>query len=276
MLKTSIVLAAVMASVASAIATGATTPQLQGTKPGTEDWCRANNRSNDRETHSEVREFIVPASGATVAVDAAPNGGISVEGQVRSDIQVRACVSATAATAEQARALVQRVEVIATANRVAAEGPQNLAQREGWHVSYRLAVPNRTSMSLQTSNGGISLSDLDGQIDFATVNGGVTLNRLAGHVRGRTTNGGVTVDLDGATWNGEGLEVETQNGGVRMSIPADYSARLETATSNGGLNSDFPVANQGRNVRSIETQLGSGGPLIKVRTQNGGVNIRRK
>ncbi len=240
------------------------------------DWCTDSNYGDDHAKHNEVRDFTVAASGAKINVDAAPNGGIKVEGQGRSDVQVQACVSATADSDEQARALAQRVEVVATAERVSASGPQNLGRRESWSVSYRLGVPNRTSLSLRTTNGGIALTDVDGEIDFRTVNGGVSLIRVAGNVRGRTSNGGVTVDLEGSTWRGDGLEVETENGGVTMAIPANYSARLETGTVNGRMNIDFPVTVQGRRARNIDTQLGSGGPLIKVRTSNGGVNIRQK
>ncbi|HJR61807.1 MAG TPA: DUF4097 family beta strand repeat-containing protein [Vicinamibacterales bacterium] len=240
------------------------------------EWCSESSYGDDRARHNEVRNFAVPASGATINVDASPNGGIRVEGESRGDVQVQACVSATAEGEAQARALAQRVEVVATAEKVSANGPENLNRREGWSVSFRLTVPNRTSLSLRTTNGGISLTDVDGEIDFRTVNGGVSLTRIAGNVRGRTSNGGVTVDLDGSTWNGQGLEVETQNGGVTLAIPANYSARLETGTVNGRMNVDFPVTVQGRIGRTIDTQLGSGGPLIKVRTSNGGVNVRRK
>jgi hypothetical protein len=275
MMRNSFVLAAALALAATPITPSAVTSQRPSQQQAG-DWCSANNHSDDRESHAEIREFAVPAAGATMTVDAAPNGGIRVEGQARADVQVRACVTATGSTVEQARALAQRVEVVATADRVSAEGPQSLGRPESWHVSYRLAVPNRTSLSLRTSNGGISLSDVEGQIEFRTVNGGVSLTRVAGNVRGRTSNGGVDVDLDGSTWNGDGLDVETQNGGVRMSIPASYSARLETGTVNGRMNIDFPVTTQGRIGRHIEAQLGSGGPLIRVRTSNGGVHIRRK
>jgi len=242
-----------------------------------DDWCR-NTNNGERARHNEVREFSVPAAGATLTVDASPNGGIKVDGEARADIIGQACVNATAATDEQAQALAQRVEIVATADRVSATGPaqQQLSEREGWSVSYRLTVPAKTSMSLTTINGGISIADVDGEIAFRTSNGGVKLTRLAGNVRGRTTNGGVDVDLDGTTWNGQGLDVETQNGGVRMSIPANYSAQLETGTVNGGLNIEFPVAVHGRMTRQIQTQLGNGGALIKVRTSNGGVNIRKK
>lgn len=276
MMRNSLVLASALTIAATAITPAAVTPGIQRPSQVTSDWCSDTNSGDDRARHNEVREFVVPAAGATLTVDASPNGGIRVDGQARQDVQVRACVHATAETAEQAKALAQRVEVVGTVDRVSAQGPQNLDRRESWSVSYRLEVPNRTSLSLNTTNGGISLSDVDGQIDFRTVNGGVSLTRVAGNVKGRTNNGGIDVDLDGSTWNGDGLEVETTNGGVRMSIPANYSARLETGTVNGRMNIEFPVTAQGRIDRSIETQLGSGGPLIRVRTSNGGVHIRRK
>lgn len=240
------------------------------------DWCSDSNFGDDRARHNEIREFTLPAAGMKLNVDASPNGGIKVEGQARADIQGQACVSANANTPEQARAIAQRVEIVATAERVTATGPQRLGDREGWSASFRLVVPTRTSMTLRTVNGGISMTDVDGEIDFRTVNGGVSLSRIAGNVRGRTSNGGVTVNLEGPTWHGDGLDVETENGGVTMAIPADYSARLETGTVNGRLNVDFPVTVQGRIGRDIQTQLGGGGPLIKVRTSNGGVNIKRK
>lgn len=276
MKTTSFIIAAVMAGATTAVTLGAVKPAVQGTSAGTNDWCSNTSYSSDRETYSEVREFTVPAIGSPLTVDAAPNGGIRVAGEARGDIHVSACVSATGETVDEARALAQRVDVAATVDRVAAEGPRNLGRRENWHVSYRIAVPNRTSLSLASSNGGIEISDVDGQIAFRTVNGGVKLTRLAGNVHGRTSNGGVNVDLDGTTWNGDGLDVETNNGGVSMSIPSNYSARLETGTVNGRMNIDFPVTVQGKIGRSIETQLGHGGPLLRVRTSNGGVNIRQK
>ena len=119
---------------------------------------------------------------------------------------------------------------------------------------------------------------VEGQIEFTTTNGGVRLTNVNGDVRGRTTNGGVDIELDGATWQGEGLDVQTSNGGVRISVPEHYSARLEASTTNGGLNSDFPVMTRGlgRRPREIEATLGGGGAPIRVRTSNGGVKISKR
>jgi hypothetical protein len=60
---------------------------------------------------------------------------------------------------------------------------------------------------------------------------------------------------------------------VNLSMPRNYSARLETGTVNGSMNIDFPITLQGSIGRRITTQLGSGGPPIRALTTNGGVRI---
>ena len=55
-----------------------------------------------------------------------------------------------------------------------------------------------------------------------------------------------------------------------------YNARLETGTVNGGMTVDFPVTVRGRIGRRVETQLGSGGPLVRAITTNGGVKISER
>jgi DUF4097 and DUF4098 domain-containing protein YvlB len=113
-------------------------------------------------------------------------------------------------------------------------------------------------------------------VEFKTVNGGVRIDRAAGSLRGRTTNGGVDVSLEGGAWEGEGLDVETTNGGVRVTLPSAYNARLVTGTVNGGLEVDFPVTVQGRISRRLDVTLGRGGPTVRATTTNGGVVIRSR
>ena len=240
------------------------------------DWCADENWGNDREGFCEVREYTVPASGGTLTVDASPNGGISVEGSSRGDILVSARVVATAATEDEARAIAARVQVVATAARVDAEGPRNLGRREGWHVSYRLSVPTPTPLSLRTTNGGITVDAVNSRVDLKTTNGGIKLSRMAGDVEGRTTNGGIDVDLEGNSWQGGGLDLETTNGGVRVMIPPQYNAHLETGTTNGSVRVDFPITIQGTIGRSFSTDLGTGGATLRVTTSNGGVRIVKK
>jgi hypothetical protein len=272
---TKCVFPAIFATTLSAAALPAAVPLFEQSGAQS-DWCRNDRRSNnDRETVCEVRQFVVTAAG-TMEVNAEPNGGIEVEGGPRTDTLVLAKVVAQAETAQRAQQIASAVNVSAQPHNVSAEGPTGLGRREGWSVSYRLTVPPVSSLALKTTNGGISIRDVDGQIEFKTVNGGVRLVNLAGDVKGRTSNGGIDVDLDGPSWRGEGLDVETSNGGVTLRIPEHYSAHLETGTVNGGMNVDFPVTVQGRIDRQISANLGSGGAPIRVRTHNGGVRVSKK
>ena len=262
-------------ALAVALASLAGYAPLSAQQVPSQDWCKEERWSNDRYGVCEVRQYTL-MPGATVAVDAAPNGGIQVNGGPRGDVLVEAKVIATAESEARAREIASSVRVDATSAKVSAEGPSGLGRREGWSVSYRLSVPTQTSLSLRSTNGGISISDVEGQIEFRTVNGGVKLMNLAGDVSGRTSNGGVDVDLNGATWVGAGLNVETSNGGVRLRIPEQYSAHLEVGTVNGGFDIDFPLTVQGRVDREISATIGAGGPLIRVRTNNGGLKVTKK
>jgi hypothetical protein len=241
-----------------------------------DDWCGQQSWGDDRDGVCEIQEFTVPATGATLTVDATPNGGIAVEGTARGDVLVRARIVATARTKEEAHAIASRVQVTATADSVRADGPRGLTDRESWSVSYRIDAPAATPLSLKSTNGGLTIAGMNSRVEFRTVNGGVKLRSLAGNVSGRTTNGGIDVDLDGTTWSGDGLDVETSNGGVKMSIPAGYNAHLETGTVNGHISLDFPVSVQGEIRKSVSTDLGYGGPSLRVRTSNGGVKIQKK
>lgn len=250
-------------------------PALAQRPAQNDDWCRTENWNDRRATFCEVRDVTVPAAGV-LTVDAEPNGGIDVTGTTRGDVLVRAKVTAQAETMERAQQIARAVTVNATASNVSAAGPSGLGRREQWQVSYRLSVPTVSSLSLKTTNGGIAIRDVDGAVEFRTVNGGVKLANMAGDVKGRTSNGGVDVDLDGPSWRGAGLNVETSNGGVHLRIPSQYSAQLETGTVNGGFNIDFPLTVQGRIDREVNATIGSGGAPIRVRTHNGGVKVSRK
>jgi DUF4097 and DUF4098 domain-containing protein YvlB len=240
-----------------------------------DDWCRNERENSDRATVCEVREFTVPATAGILTVTGT-NGGIAVEGESRGDVRIRAKVVAHADTDARAKEIAAGIRLDPSLDQVEAIGPGSSRNREGWSVSYRLAVPRAFNMALRTTNGGISIRDVEGKLDFKTTNGGVTLSALDGEVKGETTNGGVAIDLDGTAWSGEGLDVATTNGGVKVSIPEGYSAKVEASTNNGGLRIDYPGVTQSRRSRVVSTQLGSGGAPIRVRTSNGGIRLTRK
>lgn len=256
------------------------TVQAQGRR---DDRDRSNASSQDdcgqgwndrRHHHCEVRESSLPGVNP-IDIDAGRNGGIRIRGWDRADVHVRARIQASADSEAAARSLAAGVRIDTTGNSVRAEGPARTGDNESWSVSLEIDVPRAAMLALHAVNGGISISGFRGTATFETTNGGVKLGDVAGDIRGKTTNGGVNVDLNGDHWDGAGLDVETRNGGVHLSVPANYSATLEAGTVNGRVSIDFPITVQGTLSRRLTTTLGSGGAKLRVVTTNGGVSIRR-
>ena len=237
------------------------------------DDCRRGRWGGDDERACDVREVTFPARGR-LTVDGGQNGGITVLGWDRDEIRVVSRLQASARRGSDASALLDEIRIV-TGSEVRATGPRT-RDGETWGVSFTVYVPRRTDLSLDTHNGGIRISDVDGAMRFRAVNGGVSLADVGGDVRGETQNGGLQVALAGSRWRGTGLDVRTQNGGVQLSLPERYDADLETGTVNGRFDIDIPITVRGRIDRTIRTQLGAGGPLVRVMTQNGGVSVRRR
>jgi DUF4097 and DUF4098 domain-containing protein YvlB len=223
----------------------------------------------------EIKEQVLPATGGVINVDGRKNGGISVKGWERNELLVRARIQAAAKTEAEARELAGQLRIQTAGGQIKADGPAGRDDSR-WSVSYEIFVPFQSDLVLQTYNGGISITDVRGRMEFEALNGGVSLKRLAGQVRGSTTNGGLSVELSGDRWDGEGMDIKTTNGGVSISVPENYSAHLETSTVNGGLKVGFPVTVQGRINKEISVDLGSGGSTVRVLTTNGGVSIHRR
>lgn len=239
--------------------------------------CRDYNNSDDdsRARHCEVKEQMLAATGGTLDVDGRRNGGISVKGWERNEVLLRYRIQTQAATQAEADSLAAQVRVTTAGGQIRAEGPEQQGNAH-WSVGYEIFVPRQSNLSLRTHNGGISISDVRGRVNFEAQNGGVSLQRLGGHVTGQTTNGGLAVELSGSNWDGEGLNVKTTNGGLSVSVPDNYSAHLEAGTINGGFVVSPSIAEVTRGTKQLSLNLGSGGTNLRIHTTNGGVSIKRR
>jgi len=240
------------------------------------DRCRNGDWGDDSRSHyCEIRDTGFKAGG-DITVDPGGNGAIRVTGWDRDSVAVTAKVQTQAETDADARALAQQVRIVTSGGTIRADGPAT-GHRESWSVSFDVAVPRRTDLTARTVNGPISVDGVTGKMDLTAVNGPVHLEAVGGDVHVRTTNGPLVVTLEGAKWDGTGLDSETHNGPVVLTIPAVYAAHLETGTVNGPMSIDFPITVQGRfGSRNIETDIGGGGPTIRAVTTNGPVTVRRR
>jgi len=156
-----------------------------------------------------------------------------------------------------------------------------------------LAIPSAPDGARITTGGGpIRVGSSAGNLYVSTGGGRIDVGPAAGSVTASTGAGDVSIELQGAS--GHSVKVSSGTGNVTLLVPAGLDAilDLETAyTENLGhktrIISDFPVQvtespdwdrSQGTPRKFVRTRqsVGRGGAVIRVRTVNGDVIIRRK
>jgi hypothetical protein len=264
----------VLLSLASALPTAdAQRSSLTDTDARWLESCQNNWSGNrDRGRACEVRVVPVRLTGKSIEVDGRQNGGIQVEGWDGDSVRVTARMQANADDDATAQRLLKEVTIVSDGRGVRTDGPSS-HEDEGWSVSYVVQVPRRFDLSLEALNGGLRVSRVTGKMDLRTTNGSVALSEVGGDVHARTQNGSLRVELNGARWDGSGLDAETQNGSVRLSVPEHYAAQLETGTVNGRIDTEIPLTLQGHISRRFSVPLNGGGPTIRALTTNGTVVI---
>lgn len=239
------------------------------------DQCR-NQRWSSRDDGDRFCDVRTTTLGAlrAVSVDGRENGAVAVRGWDGNEVRVSARIQTHASSEAAARELAGRVRVLTDGGTVRAEGP---ARERGawWSVSYEVMVPHRMDVNVDTHNGPIAVQDVAGRMTLRADNGPLSLSRVGGAVNARVQNGPISVVLAGDRWNGEGLDAESVNGPVQLSIPRDYSARLEVGTTWGPVQLDIPLNEGYRGGRHVTTTLGSGGAPVRVVTTNGPLVVRR-
>ncbi len=247
-----------------------------------ENWLENCRRGGDRDRDHRGRfceeRTMSWRGGSEVAVDAGPNGGVSVVGWDRDSVLVTVRVAARADSDDEARQLAGRVRVERRNGVLSADGPES-GRSASWWVSYVVYAPRRQDLRLTTVNGPLEVDDVTGRLQLDVVNGPLSLENVGGDVRARAQNGPLSVRLTGTRWEGAGLDASTVNGPLTLSVPEGYNAELETGTINGPLQIDFPITVQGNigvgRRRHLTTRLGTGGATIRAVTSNGPAVIRR-
>ena len=137
------------------------------------------NANRDRVRTCEVRETSLGPSGS-LDIEPGHNGGIAVKGWSQNHVLVRSRLEAWAESDAEARALASQVRVETAGGRIRAIGPDSdrFQDRDRhWAVSLEIFAPWNTDLRLNSHNGGITVSDMRGRIEFQSNNGGVRMAR---------------------------------------------------------------------------------------------------
>ena len=203
----------------------------------TDDPC-TESRDSDRGRACEVRDSRLPAPVGPLTVDASPNGGIRVEAWDQADVLVRAVVQTYGDDDAEAKALLPHASRSPRPARgSAAEGPERSdgSRRGGWSVSFRIWAPRQHGAGADAPGTAASRCTACTASRASPPRTAASRStRSADTSSAARATAASTCASRGARWEGDGLDVETTNGGVSMAIPSGYSAALETGTVNGG------------------------------------------
>jgi beta-lactamase regulating signal transducer with metallopeptidase domain/DUF4097 and DUF4098 domain-containing protein YvlB len=147
---------------------------------------------------------------------------------------------------------------------------------------------------VHTGGGEISIGSSRGLIDVSTGGGDIDLSNMGGDAQVSTGAGDVTIQIVNVDGTEHSVAVYSGKGRVVLEVPANLDARLdlETAYTDNSqgrtrINSDFSLSETETQqwddrfgtprkfVRGSAT-LGSGRGLIRVRTVNGDIVVRRR
>jgi beta-lactamase regulating signal transducer with metallopeptidase domain len=147
---------------------------------------------------------------------------------------------------------------------------------------------------VHTGGGRISIGESRGLLDVSTGGGDIELMKMGGDAVVSTGAGDVTIQVVNVDGTEHSISVYSGKGSVVLELPSNLNARLELEaayTDNSSrrtrIESDFPVApsesqewddrfgTPRKFVRGTAT-LGGGRGLIRVRTVNGDIVVRRR
>jgi DUF4097 and DUF4098 domain-containing protein YvlB len=211
------------------------------------------------------------------------NGDVQIKVWDRAAVQVDAVKKAY----RKDRLAEATIEVNATEENIRIkteypDEPQNFRSGQGRYdnpatVDYTLTVPRKAMLeSVELINGSIDIDGVEGNVKASSINGRLNARGLTGEARLSTINGPLN-----ATFNqldeSKAISLGSVNGNVTLVIPSNANASVRAGTVHGGISSDFALkVKDGEYVgHSMDGQIGTGGPKIKLGNVNGGIRVSR-
>lgn len=158
-------------------------------------------------------------------------------------------------------------------------------------VTLLARVPRQANLSLSTVNDGeIIVSNIVGNLALSNVNGPITARDISGSVIAESVNAAIDVNFAGLD-DVNASSFETINGNISVGIPATAGAQLNLDSGQGEITSDFDVQvvptegtiqrdedGSGTAIRIenvIVAKINGGGPVLRLKSLNGDMHIRR-
>jgi len=133
-------------------------------------------------------------------------------------------------------------------------------------------------VTLQSGDGSIQARDLAGDVNVQTGDGSITLDGKFSALRARSGDGSVRVHAAPGATAASDWDISTGDGSVTLELPEGFNAELDAHTGDGHVEvHDLTLSNVTGEIRrnTVKGRLGSGGSVVRVRTGDGSIRLRR-
>ncbi len=218
------------------------------------------------------------------------NGKIELTSWDKSSVEIFAEIKVKANSRREAERILDKVEILIdrSSDRLSIE-PDYPKQHRGdgfWDwvfgseskpvVNFTIKVPKQSDLNLRSTNGHLSVDDIEGEAILKTTNGGIEAEYMNGSVAANTTNGSISIYLAEFSRD-DHLDLNTTNGSIKLHLPSEVKAKVRASTVNGSIRTDFPLTIQGKISRKrLNGEINGGGGTIELSTVNGSISIYEK
>lgn len=137
------------------------------------------------------------------------------------------------------------------------------------------AVDLGGSAVLSSSGGSVKAENVAGDLAASSSGGGVHIQEAGGAVAADSSGGSVSVSF--AAGNARGGSLDSSGGGVKARVDPSVGLEIDASSSGGSVHCDIPLATRGRIDRdSLRGKLNGGGALLKLRSSGGGVTLAER
>ncbi len=140
-------------------------------------------------------------------------------------------------------------------------------------VEYTITVPRSARLDdVHLVNGPLDVTGVQGEVHAECINGKLTVRGLANVAKLSTVNGLLEAHFDSLPSGG--IELNSVNGKVDLTLPSDVKASIEAETVHGHIGNDFGLHASNHFVgHGMRGELGTGGAQIHLNNVNGGIEV---
>lgn len=244
-----------------------------------------------------VHDSLRFAYGGTVTIVGAPAGSLTIEGWQRSEVEVTAEIELQAPTPADLDRLAplnnvaidedtNHIRIITTGTHdkkfmknAGKNFPKSLIGLP-WKIDYHIKVPAMTDLSVDSGNGPIKLSGVEGNIRLNALQSDADLSLTGSDVSVLIQTGTVNISIPARAWHGLIAEIKLASGNLNLELMPGFSGDINAEVlRTGEVKTTFPGLEPRERgsitQRFVRARAGSGGATLNFTVGDGTIQIRQ-